>query len=128
MNWKQVEKKVDNYQHVLMLDNSTRRIHHTFKRCNKIGAIVTTSEKAIKLYNLENWDCIMLDYNLSRMWDLFHYRTSIKFAKRIAEDAPNSTVELVVIHSWNPWGRKRLYNLLKDSGIDIIVCRHKKMI
>lgn len=124
--WEEVEEYINRYRKIMMVENSTGRIHYTLSHCNCVKAVVNNCEQAVGLYFKNDYDCIMLDYNLSRIWNIFSSKTSLDLAKSIANDDLRN-LKLVVIHSWNPFGRKKLYNLINSCGVDIILYRHKKI-
>lgn len=108
---------------ILLVENNKHRIISTLAKYPSIKYIAKT-EKALFYYlnsPYTSFDTIMLDYDFGFILT----RNNSYAAMRAYKDKLKTKgVREIIIHSWNPWGRLRLYFLLKNLGIKIIMKRH----
>ena len=127
MKWKTIIEKSNK---VLMIENSEKRIDSTGNKIINLLFVYTTNKNfdiGLKNDILEIFDTLWLDYDLDRIWKRNHDKT-IDVIRENKELLKNSNLKLIVIHSWNPWGRKLLQKELKDLDVEIILKRHWKII
>ena len=120
MDWGTIIKESKD---VVLVENSIPRIRATLNLMNVVAVVTDEYELENVLLNYK-FNTIWLDYDLTRIFKPFHRQTSLNVIKTYKRALQNAGCKLIVIHSWNPFGRKRLYNELRDLGIKIVIKRH----
>src|ERR1041385_7278567 len=109
---------------ILFLDDSKQR-YYSFVR-NNVTAFVDlalTSEKAIQLLKIRQYDVIMLDHDLENE----HYvnqhsdeKTGQEVANYIAANKNNFLDCLIVCHSLNFHGRSKMIKTLQEAELKVL--------
>ena len=119
--WQQALK---NAGKILLVENSNGRIRATVSEVNNIRCVASNESEMNKALRLGyGFDTIMLDYNLTRIWKPWGRQNSLRALK---SGSSLNGVKRVIIHSWNPWGARRLAKYIRANYLDIevIVLRH----
>jgi len=107
---------------ILFLDDSMAR-WEIFKK-NSSGHTVKWASfynEAVRLVNDEDsFDLIYLDHDLADAD--FDAPTGYTFAKYMIDN--NIKAKYVICHSMNPVGRRNMFNILKNSGYEVVEVDH----
>lgn len=108
---------------ILFLDDDTTR-HKSFIR-NRIGMDITavrSYEAACQALSETLFDVAYLDHDLSEMaaagMPASDEKTGTHVAEFIASLPEDKRPKRVVIHSFNDYGRKRMWGILRDAGVE----------
>jgi len=125
MTWNEIINKSNN---TILVENSKGRIKSTLKSGLAPLYICTTAkEMALALEDMPKCEyTLWLGYDLTRIYKPFKRSNSLEIIKIYKEYLKESGCKLVVIHSWNPWGRKLLKKELGGLVDEIIIKRHWK--
>lgn len=121
--WKEIISRSNN---TILVENSTGRIKSTLKSGLKAICVAATASQldlALQDNSYKNYT-LWLDYDLTRIWKIGHRVNTLDTIKKYKKLLKESGCQLIVIHSWNPWGRRLLEKELRGCGVEIIVKRH----
>jgi hypothetical protein len=86
--------------------------------------LCTSCERAIKMWN-PPYDLVLLDHDLApehyQALDGDHESTGLTFCKWLVENKPEDSDNLAfIVHSWNPYGGKRMVQVLHEARLRVI--------
>ena len=126
MHWNEIVCKSHN---VLLVENSRGRIIASSNALGSRLADIAITESGLKgCLQSENFNTLWLDYDLTRIWHIGHRETSYNVLKEYKGVIVASGIRLVVVHSWNIFGAKKLAKLFDGTRIEVIVKRHWRII
>ncbi|MFA6369062.1 MAG: hypothetical protein WCX20_01655 [Candidatus Shapirobacteria bacterium] len=123
MTWEDIIKESKD---LLVVENSWRRIKATYKRILPWFVVPNLEDLEFILNNVKI-QTLWLDYDLTRIWKIGHRVNTLATINKYKGTFKERGIKLIVIHSWNPWGRWLLKRALKGTGIKVILKRHWKM-
>lgn len=118
MKWNEIIKKSNK---ILMVENSLGRIKSTLKKDIDLHGIATTNSQFESMMATGKFNTLWLDYDLDRIFIPNHEKT-INVIEKHKDDL--ETFDLIVIHSWNPFGARALKKELQGLNVEIIIKKH----
>ena len=127
MTWQEIIKRSPN---TILVENSKGRIKSSLKAGLKPYCVATDAKSmALALEDNPHKEySLWLDYDLTRIWKIGKRSNSLEIIKIYKDWLKESGCKLIVIHSWNPWGRLILQRELGGIGVEIILKRHWRVL